>query len=164
MRKNIYIICLSFFSATAMFAQSSVVEDLNQSKKGEGNVKVYQDDSITKAIESLPVTPISKDTSNSTTNSNTNTTTTIKQTSSSSRGYKIQVFSGNDQKKSKNEANHRQNLVKSRFPQLHVTISYSAPVWTVTAGGFASRADADKALQELRAAFPSFGREMYVIR
>lgn len=158
MRKNTYIFFLSFFCAISVYAQSSVVDDLNQPKKGEGTVKVFQDDSITKAIASqgdpLPVTDV--------TNSTTTNTSTTDVKRSSSRGSRIQVFSGNDQKKSKNEANHRKNLVKSRFPQLNVTISYSAPVWTVLVGGFASRAEAEKALHELRAAFPSFGREMYI--
>lgn len=161
MKKKLYTTVLSVFVALSAFAQGSIVQDLNQPKKGEGNVKVFQDDSITKIISaqsSLQTT----DTSSSSATNNTITSSTVKQTSS--RGYKIQVYSGNDQKKAKNEANHRKNLVESRFPQLKVTRSYSAPVWTVLAGGFATRAEADKALHELRAAFPSFGREMYVVR
>lgn len=160
MRKSIYIAFVSFFCTASVFAQGSIIEDLNKSKKGEGQVNVYQDDSITKVITSQTTTRSTTDSTSPETTTST-TTTEVKKTPSRG-GLRIQVFSGNDQKKSRNEANHRKNLIKSRFPQLNVTISYSAPVWTVFAGGFANRTDAEKALHELKAAFPSFGREMYI--
>lgn len=164
MRKSIYIIFLSLFAITTLFAQESIIDELNQSKKGEGSVNVYQDNSITKVISTQQSSQQTTTDNSSNTVSNTNTSTSEVKKPNSARGFRIQVFSGNDQKKSRNEANHRRNLVKSQFPQLNVSISYSAPVWTVTAGGYSNRADAEKALQELRAAFPAFGREMYIVR
>ena len=131
----------------------------------EGEVTLYQDD----AIKNLIGAP-RNNTSDSGSESNNDSTTVLEenydayQNNDGRRGnFRVQVFSGN-QKNSRKEATSKRNLVKERFPQLQADIQYDSPVWQVRVGYYTNRADAEAALHELKNTFPSFGREMYIVR
>lgn len=165
MGKHLYItVSFLLFCGSFLMAQDTIVDDLNKTKAGQGNVTVYQDNAIKNLLGNR----------NNQSEESTETTTTPHSSgqqqnrpidsSYKGRGYKVLVFSGNDQRKSKNEASSKRNLIKSRFPHLPVEISYEAPMWRVRVGNYASKADATDAMQQLRAAFPAFGREMYIVK
>lgn len=78
-------------------------------------------------------------------------------------GYKILVFAGNNQNKSKTEAQTKLKQVREAFPGQEVTITYQAPFWRVMAGNFLTKQEAEESLKEMRKKFPSFGKEMYII-
>ncbi|MGB4446309.1 MAG: SPOR domain-containing protein, partial [Dysgonamonadaceae bacterium] len=79
------------------------------------------------------------------------------------RGYKIQAFAGNDQRTSKNEAYSKQALINQAFPELETVIIFDSPFWRLRVGNFKTREEAEKVLDEMRMAFPSFGKEMYIV-
>ena len=83
---------------------NSRIEELNLNRPAQGNVMVYQDEAI-KDILAKPAP------------SNLPVFSTADGTSQyvKVRGYKIQVFSGNDQRKSKNEADSKQRLINKIF-------------------------------------------------
>jgi len=79
------------------------------------------------------------------------------------RGYKIQVFSGNDQRTSKNEALRKQNQINKAFPELEAVVLFDSPFWRLRVGNFATREEAEEVMEELKKTFPSFGKEMYIV-
>lgn len=161
--------CLLFglfiFSLSGIIAQNtSIIDDLNANKAGQGNITIYQDEYLDKLLGKKIVT-------NAPTNSNyfaeqMNTTGEEKTNSLKyvrAKGYRIQAYSGNNQQVSKNEAEARRNAIRSAFPSMDVSVTYNSPVWRVKAGHFQTREQANQALQQMKNQFPSFGREMYVI-
>jgi hypothetical protein len=79
------------------------------------------------------------------------------------RGFKIQAFSGNDQRTSRDEANRKQSLITNQYPDHEAVVLFETPFWRLRVGNFQSRPDAEAALQQLRESFPSFGKEMYIV-
>ena len=158
------------FTGLTQAQNSSIIKDLNSPKQGQGSITVYQDESIDgligAKITSTP--PASQGGSNNDSNSSAGesnpTNTGAKPTQYiQSKGYKIQVFSGNDQKKSKNEAYSKKSLIEGNFPDMEVAITFNSPVWRVRAGNFKTYEQAFQALKDLKNAFPSFGREMQIV-
>lgn len=79
-------------------------------------------------------------------------------------GYRVQVFSDNNIRTAKNEARSKEMTVASRFPQYRTYKKYSAPYWRVHVGDFRTQREAQAAADEMRRAFPSFGKEIRVVR
>lgn len=156
MHKIIYTLILLFILISETVAQSSVdniIDDLNMPKVGQGSVKVMQDESIKKLLAS----PRSLST-DSLGNIDWASTDYVR-----IRGYKIQVFSGNNQTKSKQEAEYKQRQVKEAFPWLETTVTFNAPVWRLRVGNFLTFSEAESTLEKMKSQFPSFGKEMYVV-
>lgn len=130
----------------------TIIEDLNSSKSNEGNVTVYQDEAI-KGILAKPA-PVNLPVYSS----GDGSVQYVKL-----RGYKIQVFSGNDQIKSKDEAYQKESLINASFDDLETVVYFNSPRWILRAGNFRTRSEANVFMEKLRERFPSFGKEMYVI-
>lgn len=79
-------------------------------------------------------------------------------------GFRVQVFSDNNIRTAKNEARSKEMTVASRFPQYRTYKKYSAPYWRVHVGDFRTQREAQAAAAEMRKAFPSFGKEIRVVR
>lgn len=166
MKKTVYIlfcllsVCL-YTNAQSVF----IIDDLNTTKAGQGKVVIYQDE----AIKNMVGRPIASHNVASATASNDLQLSSTKEADTSAktyiraRGYRIQVYSGNDQRRSKNEAQARRNEILSAYPNMDVSISYNSPVWKVKAGNFKTQEQAAAALNEMKSEFPAFGREMHVI-
>lgn len=73
------------------------------------------------------------------------------------------MFSGNDQRKSKNEAYYKQRLINDSFGDMETTVFFKSPRWILRAGNYKTREEADEAMSQLKNQFPSFGKEMYII-
>lgn len=79
-------------------------------------------------------------------------------------GYRIQVFSDNNARSAKAEARGRARNISSRFPQYRTYVVYNAPFWRLRVGDFRNQQDAQQAADEIRRAFPSYSREVRVVR
>jgi len=79
-------------------------------------------------------------------------------------GYRVQVFSGNDPRRSREETLSKKQMLEELFPGLTTYVNYISPRWTLRAGDFRTKEEASVCLQELKRAFPSFGKEMYVVK
>lgn len=158
MKKNLYILLTLLAFSSLCLAQNggkSIVDDINTSKWGQGDVKVLQDEAI-QGIVAVTQTIV------------VDTTKTLGAIDPSAnytkvKGFKIQVYSGNNQQRSKREAESKQAQVREAFPDLETVVSFHSPVWRLRVGNFLTREDADEMLIEMRKAFPGFGREMYVV-
>lgn len=80
------------------------------------------------------------------------------------QGYRTQVFSGNNQRKSKDEAFEKEKMVKELFPTVPTYVTYTAPFWKLRVGDFRSHEEAYHMQRLLMTAFPSFGKEMYIVK
>lgn len=165
MNKLTYILFFFFGSCLLLGAQNkSIINDLNTTKGGQGKIVIYQDD----AIKNLVGTTINAGSSVSSANELESQLAGVSENNNGSKnfvkakGYRIQVFSGSDQKRSKNEAQSRKNAVQSAYPNMDVVVSYASPVWRVRAGNFKNHEQAQQALSEMQAKL-SFGREMRIV-
>ncbi len=79
-------------------------------------------------------------------------------------GYRIQAYTDNNQRTAKASAQARARAIAMRFPQYRSYISYNAPSWRLRIGDFKSRQEAQAALSRIRGVFPSYAREMTIVR
>lgn len=79
-------------------------------------------------------------------------------------GYRIQVFSDNNARTAKSEARTRARNVSARFPQYPTYVVYNSPFWRLRVGNFRTQEEANEAARELKEAFPSYMREIRVVR
>lgn len=67
----------------------------------------------------------------------------------SERGYRIQVFSGNN----RNEYEQARGYILQYFPNLETYVSYSQPTYRLKVGDFISKTDAETYLSSLQSRF-----------
>lgn len=79
-------------------------------------------------------------------------------------GYRVQVFSDNNTRTAKTEANSKQRIISSRFPQYQTYVMYTSPYWRLKVGDFRTQQEATAAADELRKAFPAYSKEIRVVR
>jgi hypothetical protein len=129
-------------------ASESIVDRINKVEPGKGIVKIIQDDSVSDRIGKPGVE-----------NNHANSGSYVEVS-----GYRIQVFSGNNQRVSKNEAFRKEADIKSVYPELGTYVLYNAPFWRLRVGDFQTFQDARNMLLKLRNSFPTFGREMSILK
>lgn len=153
------IILLALFTVvfTGVSAQQkesqkkAILEELNTNTPGKGAVRVFEDEAITSVLGRSMAPP-----------------RTVYSTGSGEqyyrmRGFKIQAFSGNNQRTSKNEAYYKQGLLNTSFPEHETVVMFESPFWRLRVGNFHTRGEANDALREMRKMFPAFGKEMYIV-
>ena len=148
----IFFVNTLFISAQESVQSNEIIEELNSSKINQGNVTVYQDEAI-KGILAKPAP-----TNLPVYSSGDGSVQYVKV-----RGYKIQVFSGNDQRKSKDEALYKERLINGSFEDIETVVFFNSPRWILRAGNFKTRGEANVVMEKLRDQFPNFGKEMYII-
>ena len=81
-----------------------------------------------------------------------------------SAGYRVQIYSDNNQRTARAEAQRRANAIHAHFPQYKVYVVFQSPYWRVKIGDFRSRSQAEETIEDLRQKLPAYGKEMRVIR
>lgn len=128
----------------------TIFDNLEKTKAGEGIVTIHQSEAIRKLVGACK---FGKDVE-----------TTDDETFLKIQGFRTQVFSGNNQRESKDEAFSKEKEIKELFPDLPTYVTYTAPFWKLRVGDFRSHEEAYHVLRQLMAAFPSYAKEMYIIR
>lgn len=82
----------------------------------------------------------------------------------SATGYRVQVFSDNNPRTAKSEARAKSRNISARFPQYRTYVTYRSPFWRLRIGDFRLQQDAIEAAQEIKRAFPSYRKEIRVVR
>ena len=116
-------------------AQVSIVEGLQKERVGQGTVTVHQDAAISARLGSVYV----KD-------ENETEPKVLK-----SRGYRVQVYAGNNSRVARQEANDMAELIKTEFPELPVYAFFQPPRWLCRVGDYRSIEEADASMRRLRA-------------
>ncbi len=138
-------------------AQQTFTEHLTRSVAGEGTVILHQD----AEIEALVNTPNSE-AQHSSAESHKLVSDSISSTSEALHhitpghrsqiiGYRIQVYAGGNNRRSKAEAHHMANLVRSSFDNVSVYTSFISPRWVCRVGDYKTREEASEQLRKMRA-------------
>jgi|SRR5690606_2826072 hypothetical protein len=112
-----------------LFAVFCVVLTTNKSMAQQGSVSVNQDKKITTLLD------LRKE---------------MNKTENDTDRYKIQIFNGN-----RSGAYAAQEELNSKFAKWPSTVVYEPPNFKTWAGNFRTKIEADRALKEIKANFPS---------
>ena len=123
-----------FFSAVA-FAQTNIVDELQKQRAGQGTVTVHQDVRISALLGSVYVKA-----------ENETEPKVLK-----ARGYRVQVYAGNNSRSARQEANDVAEQVKAEFPELPIYAFFQPPRWLCRVGDYRSIEEADAAMRRLKA-------------
>ncbi|MGI6573688.1 MAG: SPOR domain-containing protein [Fermentimonas sp.] len=132
--------------------RNEILKELNGTSPGKGRVTVHEDESI-RHVLGRPMSPAR------TVYTSADGTIQFHRL----RGFKVQAFSGNNQRTSKDEAHRKQAQISAAFPEHEAVVLFESPFWRLRVGNFATREEAEEVMQELRQRFPSFGKEMFIV-
>ena len=79
-------------------------------------------------------------------------------------GFRVQLYSSNNAYKAKKGALALEKELNELYHDQKVYVSYAAPFWKVRIGDFTSYFDALAFSQRLKAAFPQYSNEIYIIK
>lgn len=79
-------------------------------------------------------------------------------------GFRVRVFSGNNQTASKNEAYKIEKELTEYLPDLQTYVIFRTPNWRLMVGNYRTMEEATAAMRELKKKFPVYGREMFVVK
>jgi len=79
------------------------------------------------------------------------------------QGFRIQIFSDNNVRTAKSNAEYRKRSVEQRLPGVRAYLKYESPYWRVQVGDYRSRSEAENAMQEIRNAFPSYASDLKIV-
>ncbi|MDH6305761.1 hypothetical protein M2459_002483 [Parabacteroides sp. PF5-5] len=149
----LFILACNISDASAQFQSGQYVtifDVLQQPASGKGEVLIDQPNAIRNMVGAR--------------HSGMNVVTSDGSSFLKVQGYRVQIFSGNDQRTSKDEAFKKEKEVNNVFPNLKTYVTFVAPFWRLRVGDYASHEEAYYAQRRLSEAFPSYGKEMYIIK
>ena len=153
MRKGLYIF-VPFLFASMLCAQTgkrTIVEELNTSKSGQGKVRVFQDEAIKNVVGIQSSDTLAL-------NDGALAVNFVK-----AKGYKITLYSGNSQGKSRQEAESKKAQFKNIHPDIEAVVSSKPPYWRLRVGNYLTREEAVAAMSEFKKTLPpALSREMRV--
>jgi hypothetical protein len=79
-------------------------------------------------------------------------------------GFRVQVFSSNEQKTAKTQAYKIEEKIKEKFPEMAVYVSYFSPFWKVRVGDCLSNVEAQDLRDDLKKEFPEYQQETYIVK
>lgn len=142
---------LVLFSSLGIIAQEEISrKDICTHLQESGRVEILQDSRLAELVSSTPKAYYV----NGDKPSDTQTT----------MGYRIRVFSGNQQTVSKNRCYGIQTTINEQMPELPTYITFKTPNWRISVGDFRTSEEASSMLAQLRKAFPAYAKEMFIVK
>ncbi len=117
------------------FAQQNIVDELQKNKAGQGQVNIYQDSKISALLGNVYVKAEGDEEPK-----------VLK-----ARGYRVQVYAGNNSRIARQEANDVAEDIKKEFPELPVYAFFQPPRWLCRVGDYRSIEEADAVMRRLKA-------------
>lgn len=131
-----YILLLLFWGFTlSLSAQRNIVDDLQKQVVGQGEIAIYQDAKISALLGNVYV------------KSEDETEPKVLK----ARGYRVQVYAGNNSRVARKEANEVADKIKVEFPELSVYAFFQPPRWLCRVGDYRSIEEADAVMRRLKA-------------
>ena len=130
-----FLFVIGFFFSLSAAAQKNIVEDLQTSRVGQGTVTIHQDAKISALLGATYVKSAGE-----------NEPKMLK-----ARGYRIQVYAGNNSRIARQEANDVAEQIKMEFPELPVYAFFQPPRWLCRVGDYRSIEEADASMRRLKA-------------
>lgn len=115
----------------------------------DGIITIYMPDALKERLRVLPGSAEQEQT---------------RATSGRMGGFRIQVFADNNPRTAKSEARARARNIVSRFAEYPSYVEFKSPYWRTRIGNFRSQAEANRAAQAIKEAFPAYSQEIRVVR
>ena len=128
------MLLICFFFGLSVSAQVNIVQELQKDRAGQGTVTIHQDARISALLGSAYVR-----------GENDTEPKVLKM-----RGYRVQVYAGNNSRIARKEANEVANQVKQEFPDLSVYAFFLPPRWLCRVGDYKSIEEADATMRRLK--------------
>ena len=136
MKKTGLTVFLLLFTALAS-AQTTLVQELERDIPGKGQIRVERDERLDSLIGTV---------------SEAQSGTKIK-----AKGYRIQVYAGNNTRASKERAQEVDRYIRSKYPDLPVHTEFKNPRWLCTVGDFLYYEEAYDTMRQLKKETPYKG-------
>mgnify|MGYP003287542448 FL=1 len=130
-----FLFVIGFFFALSAAAQKNIVEDLQTERVGQGKITIHQDDNISALLGAIYVKSADEEEPK-----------VLK-----ARGYRVQVYAGNNSRIARQEANDMAEQIKMEFPELPVYAFFQPPRWLCRVGDYRSIEEADASMRRLKA-------------
>lgn len=131
-------------------AQSSIFDDLASSGAGQGKITINQPSDIRRLVGSRPA--------------NEKIEVVGDKSYLVVPGYRIQVFSGNNQRKSKDEADSKKRQIDQQYSGVSTYVTFMAPFWRLRVGDYTTYEEAQSMMYKLIESFPSFKKEIHITK
>ena len=129
-----FLFLIGLFLGLSVSAQKSIVDELQKNRVGQGTVTIHQDARISALLGSAYVR-----------GENDTEPKVLKM-----RGYRVQVYAGNNSRIARKEANEVANQIKQEFPDLSVYAFFLPPRWLCRVGDYKSIEEADATMRRLK--------------
>ena len=137
MKKTGLIVFLLLFTVLASAQQTTLVQVLERDIPGKGQIRVERDERLDSIIGTV---------------SEAQSGTKIK-----AKGYRIQVYAGNNTRASKERANEVDRYIRALYPDLPVHTEFKNPRWLCTVGDFLYYEEAYETLRYVKKETPYKG-------
>lgn len=89
---------------------------------------------------------------------------TDKTSTQKERGFRVLVFTDDNKKTARNEANEIAKIVAGKFPQYRVYVTFNSPNWRVKVGDFTTKEEVVEVATEIKNALPDVGNGVKILR
>lgn len=79
-------------------------------------------------------------------------------------GYRVQVFSDNNIRTAKSNAEYRKRSVEQAMPGVRAYLTFESPYWRVRVGDYRTYGEADEAMHQIMQMFPAFASDVKIIK
>jgi hypothetical protein len=148
--KYYFLLFLLLCGGGCIIAQSSIFDELTVPERGKGTVTIHQSASIRSLVGKQPV--------------DVKIETEGDKSFLVMPGYRIQVFSGNIQRTSMNEALDKKKQIENLFSNVSAYVNYTAPFWRLRVGDYLTIEEAYSMMSKLVEAFPAFKKEIQIMK
>jgi hypothetical protein len=131
------------FTVLAGAQQRTLVQELERNVPAKGTVRIERDVRLDSLIGYLSEAELG---------------TKIK-----AKGFRIQVFAGNNTRASKEKANEADRYIRANYPDLSVHTEFRNPRWLCTVGDFLYYEEAYDVMRKLRKETP-YGKSIIILR
>lgn len=115
------------FCALYVSAQSTIVQDLQQDAYGKGTVRIHQPEKLDLLMGSVSEKPLQVE------------------------GYRVMVYSGNNSRAARDEANRWAQYMRENFPGAEVYVVFESPIRSCQYGDFRTLEEAEDMVKKLKA-------------
>ena len=130
-----FLFLVGFIFAFSATAQTNIIENLQIERVGQGKVTIHQDTKISALLGAIYVKSADEEEPK-----------VLK-----ARGYRVQVYAGNNSRIARKEANEVAEQIKMEFPELPVYAFFQPPRWLCRVGDYRSIEEADASMRRLKA-------------
>ncbi len=129
MKKAILSISAILLCAFSLSAQSNIVNELQRDVAGKGKVRITQPSALVNLMGSIAV----------------------KGEKRQVEGYRVLVYSGNNSRVARDEANKMAKFMRENFPGAEVYVEFNPPIRSCQYGDYRTREEAEAVMYRLKA-------------